>query len=75
MNGTKTSAHQNGHINKWDKFESKESFEPIPFITACFTYLGFYILIICGYINQIFFPPKVAKEKNREVCGNCFLFN
>jgi serine palmitoyltransferase len=31
------------------------------------TYLGFYLLMFLGYINQLFFIPKVAKEKNRDV--------
>lgn len=46
--------------------ESKESFEQPSLITACLTYLGFYLLMIIGYINQLFFVPKVASEKNRE---------
>jgi hypothetical protein len=31
------------------------------------TYLGFYLLVFLGYINQLFFPPKVALERNRDV--------
>lgn len=46
---------------------TKESFEDVPFITACLTYIGFYVLIILGYVNQFFFVPKVATEKNRNV--------
>lgn len=46
--------------------ESKESFEEVPLITACLTYLGFYLLMIIGYLNQLFFVPKVATEKNRD---------
>ncbi|KAL1122014.1 hypothetical protein AAG570_003420 [Ranatra chinensis] len=30
------------------------------------TYLGFYILMFLGYINQLFFVPKVAREKHRD---------
>ncbi|XP_076659269.1 serine palmitoyltransferase long chain base subunit [Halictus rubicundus] len=45
---------------------SKESFERVPFITAALTHLGFYILMLLGFINQLFFTPKVAKEYNRE---------
>ncbi|XP_031835315.1 serine palmitoyltransferase long chain base subunit [Nomia melanderi] len=45
---------------------SKESFERVPFITAALTHLGFYILMFLGFINQLFFTPKVAKEYNRE---------
>lgn len=46
--------------------ESKESFEEAPLITACLTYLGFYLLMIIGYLNQLFFVPNVATEKNRD---------
>lgn len=46
---------------------SKESFEKVPFITAALTHLGFYILMFLGFINQLLFVPKVAREKNREV--------
>lgn len=49
----------------WDA--SKESFESMPFVTACLTYLGFYLLMLLGLINQLLFTPKVAKEMNREV--------
>lgn len=47
--------------------KSKESFEPIPLLAAILTYLGFYFLMLCGYLNQLLFKPKVAIEKNREV--------
>ncbi|XP_066603771.1 serine palmitoyltransferase 2 [Prorops nasuta] len=43
-----------------------ESFEKVPFITAALTHLGFYILMILGFINQLFFTPKVATERHRE---------
>lgn len=52
---------------KLEKSPSKESFEKVPFITAALTYLGFYILMFLGFINQLFFIPKVATEKNRQV--------
>ncbi|XP_032668748.1 serine palmitoyltransferase 2 isoform X2 [Odontomachus brunneus] len=45
---------------------SKESAEKVPFITAALTHFGFYILMFLGFINQLFFVPKVAREKNRE---------
>ncbi|XP_063240412.1 serine palmitoyltransferase 2 [Bacillus rossius redtenbacheri] len=48
------------------KRRSKESFEPVPLYTAVMTYLGFYLLMFLGYFNQLFFTPKVAKERNRE---------
>lgn len=44
----------------------KTSFEDVPLHTACLTYLGFYLLMILGYINQLLFVPKVASEKCRE---------
>ncbi|XP_011186626.2 serine palmitoyltransferase 2 [Zeugodacus cucurbitae] len=44
----------------------KTSFEEVPLHTACLTYLGFYLLMILGYINQLLFVPKVAKEENRD---------
>lgn len=43
-----------------------ESFEQVPIYTALMTYLGFYILMFLGYINQLFFTPAVATEKHRE---------
>lgn len=46
---------------------SKESFEPIPLLAACLTYLGFYFLMLLGFLNQLLFTPKVATEKNRQV--------
>ncbi|XP_043789420.1 serine palmitoyltransferase 2 isoform X1 [Apis laboriosa] len=48
------------------KLRSKESFERIPFITAVLTHLGFCILMFLGFINQLLFTPRVAKEYNRE---------
>lgn len=51
--------------HKHDK--PKESFEPIPLLVACLTYMGFYFLMLLGFLNQLFFAPKVAKERNREV--------
>lgn len=49
------------------KNKSKESFEPIPFITAWLTYMGFYFLMLLGFLNQLLFTPKVATERNRDV--------
>jgi len=45
---------------------SRESFEEVPLYTAVMTYIGFYMLIFLGYINELFFTPKVAQEYNRE---------
>jgi hypothetical protein len=40
------------------------------------TYLGFYLLMFLGYINQLFFTPKVAMERNRDVSiCECQLFS
>lgn len=47
-------------------YKSKESFEKISFVTAALTYLGFYFLMILGFVNQLFFTPKVAREQNRK---------
>lgn len=47
--------------------QSKDSAEKVPFITAALTHFGFYILMFLGFINQLFFVPKVARERNREV--------
>ncbi|CAG9798350.1 unnamed protein product [Chironomus riparius] len=64
-----TNEHQDNNVAT-DKYksihDSKESFEEAPLITACLTYFGFYLLMIIGYINQLFFEPKVATEKNRD---------
>ncbi|XP_049763427.1 serine palmitoyltransferase 2 isoform X2 [Schistocerca cancellata] len=54
-------------FNKEKPKRSKESFEQVPLYTAIMTFIGFYLLMFLGYFNQIFFTPKVAKEKsNRE---------
>ncbi|XP_046663561.1 serine palmitoyltransferase 2 [Homalodisca vitripennis] len=45
---------------------SRESFEEVPLYTAVMTYIGFYMLIFLGYLNELFFTPKVAQETNRE---------
>ncbi|KAK7603935.1 hypothetical protein V9T40_004208 [Parthenolecanium corni] len=46
--------------------EEPESFEKIPMFVAGLAYIGFYVLLFLGYLSQFIFPPKVAKEKNRE---------
>lgn len=56
--------HKYAH-RKYDS--SKESFEEVPMVTACLTYLGFFLLMVLGYVNQMFFTPKVATEKYRDV--------
>lgn len=56
------------HPSKGVSFDpSEESFEEVPLVTACLTYMGFYLLMILGYVNQLFFTPNVATEKNRDV--------
>ncbi|XP_076299666.1 serine palmitoyltransferase long chain base subunit [Lasioglossum baleicum] len=57
---------EKGTKAEWTNPRSKESFEKVPFITSALTHLGFYILMFLGFINQLFFTPKVAKEYNRE---------
>ncbi|XP_048003546.1 serine palmitoyltransferase 3-like isoform X2 [Leguminivora glycinivorella] len=42
------------------------SYEKCPRLTAILTQFGFYLLIFLGYLNQLLFPPKVTKERNRE---------
>lgn len=44
----------------------KESYEPAPLIAACLTYMGFYLLMLLGYINLLLFTPKVATERFRD---------
>jgi hypothetical protein len=57
----------NGRPPKKKPERSKESFEEVPLYTAVMTYLGFYLLMFLGYMNQLFFTPNVALEKNRDV--------
>ncbi|PSN48068.1 Serine palmitoyltransferase 2 [Blattella germanica] len=56
----------NGRLPKKQPQRSKESFEEVPLYTAMMTYLGFYLLMLLGYLNQLFFTPKVAREQNRD---------
>lgn len=66
--GFKNGFHE--HQQQKQKYDTtKESFEEVPFITACFTHLGFYVLMIIGYVNQLFVNPKLETEKNRDVSG------
>uniref|UniRef100_A0A1A9Z8S9 serine C-palmitoyltransferase n=1 Tax=Glossina pallidipes TaxID=7398 RepID=A0A1A9Z8S9_GLOPL len=55
-----------GKLSPAEEHFQKTSFEEVPLHTACLTYLGFYLLMILGYINQLLFVPKVAKEKYRD---------
>ncbi|KAK6640651.1 hypothetical protein RUM44_012348 [Polyplax serrata] len=67
-NGFLPQKHSNSNEKHkvFNKARGKESFEEVPLYTAVMTYLGFYILMILGYINQLFFTPKVAVEKHRD---------
>lgn len=68
MSSSKSSSSQPSNPIKYDQSQEsqKSSYEQVPLHTACFTYLGFYLLMILGYINQLFFTPKVATEKHRD---------
>ncbi|KAK7872665.1 hypothetical protein R5R35_002660 [Gryllus longicercus] len=66
QNGTIKEAKEMPNSTTKRKRRSKESFEKVPLCTAIMTYLGFYLLMFLGYINRLFFTPKVAKERNRE---------
>lgn len=65
MNISLQSSKHNAQEDKYGRIK-KESFEPPPFVTACMVYFGFYILLFLGYINQMFFVPKAATERNRD---------
>ncbi|GAB0089057.1 serine palmitoyltransferase 2 [Sergentomyia squamirostris] len=49
-----------------DSTSAKESYEEVPLFVACLTYLGFYLLMVLGYFNHLFFTPNVATEKHRD---------
>lgn len=48
------------------KIQPKESFEQPSLMTTITTALGFYFLMLIGFLNTLFFIPNVATEKNRE---------
>lgn len=56
----------NENLSASQEHDRKTSFEEVSLHTACLTYLGFYFLMILGFINQLLFVPKVAKEKFRD---------
>lgn len=66
-NGIKDNKHLNSLPMAKNHEKPKESFEPIPLVAACLTYMGFYFLMLLGFLNQLLFTPKVATERNREV--------
>ncbi|KAK0181781.1 hypothetical protein PV327_004031 [Microctonus hyperodae] len=53
------------YYNDINPNEFKDSFEHESLFTAALTHLGFYILMFLGFINQLLFAPKVAREQNR----------
>lgn len=54
----------------WSKYDTfPGSFEKCTLLTAALTHFGLYILMFLGFVNQLLFTPKVATEKNREVCS------
>lgn len=53
-------------VQKYDN-TAKESFEDMPLITGLLTNLGFYILMIAGFVSQLFVKQNVETEKNRDV--------
>ena len=58
---------QNGVLKKKAKRPFVESFEKIPLLTAATTFVGFYLMLLMGYVSSLVFTPKVAREKNRKV--------
>lgn len=65
-NGTTDNDNPNSVRTAKNNGTQKESFEPIPMLVACLTYMGFYFLMLLGFLNQLLFAPKVATERNRE---------
>lgn len=66
-NGSHSVQQQKYEAKASEQISSKESFERTPYVTACLTYVGFYILMLLGFLSQFLYKPKVAIEKNREV--------
>ncbi|KAF4521293.1 hypothetical protein B566_EDAN002297 [Ephemera danica] len=52
--------------------KSKESFEKASMYVKVLAYLGLNLLMILGYLNQLLFVPRAAKEKNREGYGKLY---
>lgn len=53
-------------VQKYDDMD-KEAFEDMPLITGLLTNLGFYILMMAGFVSQLFVKQNVETEKNRDV--------
>ncbi|XP_059485608.1 serine palmitoyltransferase 2 isoform X2 [Neocloeon triangulifer] len=63
------STMQNGSLKNIQQREQRpfvESFEKIPLLTAATTFIGFYLILLMGYVSSIIFTPKVAQERNRK---------
>jgi hypothetical protein len=64
------SCFQNGHAKSVQPKKERpfvESFEKIPLLTAATTFIGFYLMLLMGYVSSLLFTPNVAQEKNRKV--------
>lgn len=46
-------------------YQNSNDEEENPILSILVAQLGFYLLVIIGYINKLLFPPKVATEKER----------
>ncbi|XP_048480293.1 serine palmitoyltransferase 2 [Plutella xylostella] len=57
----------------WSQFELPAPADEGSMVTVALTQIGFLILMILGYLNQLLFTPKVARERNRE--GYAPLYN
>lgn len=44
-----------------------DSYEKVSFYTTFMAAIGFYFLLIIGFVNHLIFIPKGATEQNREV--------
>lgn len=53
-------------VRKHDEM-AKESFEDMPLLTGLLTNLGFYILMLAGFVSQLFVKQNVETEKHRDV--------
>lgn len=64
QNGTGAGAQtKDSHANS--SSVPQESYEQAPLMAACLTFIGYYLLMVIGFINHLFFTPNVATEKHR----------
>lgn len=61
-----SNANLSSDQNKYQKSSPKESFEPPTIITLWLAQVSFALLMLLGFLSQLFFPPKCSKEKNRK---------